>query len=97
MIDQSKTIFFIIPMLTIKIFLLYFTSMSELILTKKKRGKPRKYDFTALKKGELVPLKGRKVKKNPTAYVAYWNKVNPEKRVEVVWDQDGNPYARKES
>ncbi len=64
-------------------------------LTKRKRGKPRKYDFSNLLPGETIPLiGGRKVKKNPVAYITYWNKTNPAQQVEVLVDEKGNPFIK---
>lgn len=62
-------------------------------LRKKKRGRPAKYDFSGLKPGERVRLHGRAVRKNPNAYISYWNKNNPSMKVSVLYDGDNNPYA----
>lgn len=63
-------------------------------LTKLKRGRKRKYDFSDLKKGDAKPLTIHGNGK-PYAYLTYWNKHNPGKRVEVAWDEDGKLWARR--
>lgn len=64
-------------------------------LKKKRRGAPVKHDFSGLKLGDSLKLTGRGIRKNPHAYLGYWNKNNKPKRLELVFDVDGNPFAKR--